>query len=65
MHFPLSSFIILIFCIASIRAQPAYLNDVKSADILRNGVITLVQTIYGVVAELEREINQKIYGNRE
>ena len=31
MHFPLSSFIILIFCIASIRAQPAYLNDVKSA----------------------------------
>lgn len=31
MHFPLSIFIILIFCIASIRAQPAYLNDVKSA----------------------------------
>jgi len=31
MHFPLSIFIILVFCISNTLAQPAYLNDVKSA----------------------------------
>ncbi len=31
MHFPLSIILILVFCISNTQAQPAYLNDVKSA----------------------------------